>query len=265
MARRRLSRRRLDEAAAEPSEHEQSILAALERLRETTVREVMTPRVDVVALRAPVAGDDVARAVRESGHSRFPVYVDDLDSLEGVLFVKDLFRMNEDVTAASIERRLRKPFLVPEHRRVLDVLAEMRRRRHAFAVVIDEHGGVEGVVTVKDLVSELVGELPDEFDREPEDELVRVDPRRWLADGACPVDRLRDELGAPVPEGDYVTVGGFLFDRFGRIPAEGEVLEHQGWDFRVTEMDRRRIAKVVVRAPSDTIGNGPVGDGSTGK
>lgn len=267
MARGRLRRRaRSEEAPSAPSEHEQSILASLERLRSTTVREVMTPRVDVVALRAPVSPDDVGQAVRQSGHSRFPVYHDDLDSLDGVLFVKDLFRVNEELTPAVIERRLRSPLLVPEHSLVLDVLSDMRRRRNAFAVVIDEHGGVEGVVTVKDLVSELVGELPDEFDRESSGaELVRVDALRWLVSGTCPVDRLRDELAVPVPEGDYVTVGGFLFDRFGRIPAEGEVLEHQGWDFRVTEMDRRRIAQVVVRAPSDTIGPGPAGEGVDGK
>jgi CBS domain containing-hemolysin-like protein len=265
MRRRGLRRRRDEATAAEPTEHEQSILASLERLRSTTVREVMTPRVDLVALRAPVAFEDVRQAVRESGHSRFPVYAGDLDSLEGVLFVKDLFRINEEATPAVISRRLRTPVVVPEHSRVLDVLSEMRRQRNAFAVVIDEHGGVEGVVTVKDLVSELVGELPDEFDREPEAELVRVDARRWLADGGCPVDRLQEELGAPVPDGDYVTVGGFLFDRFGRIPAEGETLEHEGWEFKVTEMDRRRIAQVVLRAPSDTIRPGPDGEGAIGK
>jgi CBS domain containing-hemolysin-like protein len=218
----------------------------------------MTPRVDVVALRAPVTPDDVARAVRESGHSRFPVYGDDLDDLVGVLFVKDLFRSGGAV-------RLRKPFVVSEHRLVLDLLQEMRRRRRAFAVVIDEHGGVEGVLTVKDLVSELVGELPDEFDRPEEDEIVRVDPARWLVDGACPIDRLREEVGAPVPDGKYVTVGGFLFDRFGRIPAEGDVVDFEDWAFRVTEMDRRRVAKVVVRAPSGTLGPGPADDGAIGK
>lgn len=217
----------------------------------------MTPRVDVVALRAPVSADDVARAVKESGHSRFPVYEDDLDSLLGVLYVKDLFR--------SGDVRLRKPFLVPEHRPVLDVLQEMRRGRNAFAVVIDEHGGVEGVLTVKDLVSELVGELPDEFDRPEEADIERVDAERRLVDGACPVDRLRDEVGVPIPDGDYVTMGGFLFERFGRIPDEGDEVEHEGWVFRVTEMDRRRIAKVVLRAPSDTIDLGPAGEGANGK
>lgn len=217
----------------------------------------MTPRVDVVALRAPVSAEDVAQAVKESGHSRFPVYEDDLDALRGVLFVKDLFR--------SGVVRLRKPFVVSEHRPVLDLLQEMRRRRAAFAVVADEHGGVEGVLTVKDLVSELVGELPDEFDPPEEEEIVRVDPARWLVDGACPIDRLREEVGAPVPDGKYVTVGGFLFDRFGRIPAEGETVVHEDWEFRVTEMDRRRIAKVVLRAPSSTIDSGPEANGATGK
>lgn len=206
----------------------------------------MTPRVDVVALKAPVTPEAVSVAVKQSGHSRFPVYRDDLDDLDGVLFVKDMFRSGGSV-------RLRKPLLVPEHRRVLELLQEMRQRHNAFAVVIDEHGGVEGVLTVKDLVSELVGDLHDEFDPDDEDDVVRVDPHRWLVDGACPVDRLQEELGVPVPEGDYVTVGGFLFDRFGRIPAEGDEVDVGGWHFRVTEMDRRRIAKAVVRAPSTSV------------
>ena len=262
----RRGRRTLDPAESlPPGDHEREILLALDRLRDTTAREVMTPRVDVVALRSPVSAEDVARAVKESGHSRFPVYEDDLDKLLGVLFVKDLFRMAEEPSEEAIARRLRRPFHVPEHRRVLDVLQEMRRGRNAFAVVIDEHGGVEGVLTVKDLVSELVGDLPDEFDRPEEDEIVRVDAVRWLVDGACPVDRVRDEVGAPVPDGEYVTVGGFLFDRFGRIPAEGEVVVHDGWHFRVAEMDRRRIAKVVLRAPSDTIDPGPEANGADGK
>lgn len=255
--------RRLRKAAAGSSaeppargaedEHAAVIRAALERLGGTTVREVMTPRVDVVALKAPVSAEDVAVAVKESGHSRFPVYESDLDGLVGVLFVKDLFRSGGAI-------RLRKPFVVPETAPVLSVLSMMRVGRNAFAVVVDEHGGVEGVLTAKDLVSELVGDLPDEFDRPEGADVVRVDESRWLVDGACPVDRLVDELGPfglSLPEGEYVTVGGFLFDRFGRIPGEGDMLVYAGWEFRVTEMDRRRIAQTVVRAPSDTMGDGP--------
>lgn len=252
----RLLRRGPDkpEAEHEPDPQERAILAALTALRDTGAREVMTPRVDVVALPAPVTPEDVNRAVKESGHSRFPVYEGDLDHLVGVLFVKDLFRMAPEVpTSTTIARRLRRPFVVPEAARVLDVLADMRRGRHAFALVVDEHGGIEGVLTIKDLVSELVGDLRDEFDQAEEPEITRVDAARWLVDGQTPIDDLASQVGVTLPEGEYVTVGGFLFDRFGRIPAEGDEVLHEGWLFRVASMDRRRIAKVVVRAPSTTV------------
>lgn len=249
----RRGRRRQHVEAIQPDEQEQEILRALAALRDTSVREVMTPRVDVVALAEPVTFEDVARAVKESGHSRFPVYHGDLDHLIGVLFVKDLFRMGDVPSTDAIARRLRKPLVLPESKRVLEALGEMRGRRNAFGVVVDEHGGVEGVLTVKDLVSELVGELPDEFDR-PEDDLVsRVDASRWLVDGACTLADFEEEIPLQLPEGEYVTVGGFLLDRFGRIPDEADTVVHEGWEFRIAEMDRRRIAKVVVRAPSDTM------------
>jgi CBS domain containing-hemolysin-like protein len=259
---------------------EQFIIDALHDLHDTEVREVMTPRVDVVALSIPLTVDAVTRAVRESGHSCFPVCGDNLDDLIGVLFVNDLFRAgwkvsgsgNEEDSAEGtpagndgemagsagataspdpidISRRLRQPFLVPESGLVLEVLAEMRRQRRAFAVVVDEHGGVEGVLTVKDLLGALVGDLPDEFDPDDEPDVVRVDGSRWLVDGRMSVDDVRDRLDINLPEGEYVTLGGFLFDGFGHIPAEGESLDIDGWELRVTEMDKRRIAKVVARRP----------------
>ncbi len=234
------------------------IIAALDDLRDTTVREVMTPRVDVVALPIPVHAGDVARAVRESGHSRFPVYDDDLDHLTGVLFVNDLFRAGWDVDAGGerpssldISRRLRQPYLLPESRLVLEVLAEMRRDRRAFAVVVDEYGGVAGILTTKDLLAALVGDLHDELDRAEEPDVIRVDRTRWLVDGATSIDELRSRLALDLPEGEYVTLGGYLFDVLGHIPTEGEHHAYRGWDLRVVEMDRRRIAKVVVQAPPE--------------
>ena len=216
----------------------------------------MTPRVDVVGLAIPVRAEDVAEAVRRSGHSAFPVYHDDLDNLVGVLFVNDLLRAGWEVgrngtmapappSPLDISRRLRQALLVPELRLVLEVLADMRRNRRAFAVVVDEYGGVAGVVTIKDLVSELVGELRDEMDVGEEPGIVRVDETRWLVDGGLSIDELHDGLGLELPEGEYVTLGGFLFDAFGHIPEEGERMVHDGWELRVAEMDRRRVAKVV--------------------
>jgi CBS domain containing-hemolysin-like protein len=244
-------------------DQERLILSALEDLRDTSVREVMTPRVDVEGLSIPVHAADVARAVRTTGHSCFPVYDDDLDHLIGVLFVNDLFRTGWEIDGRNgadggapspldISRRLRQPYLVPESRLVLDVLSDMRRDRRAFAVVVDEYGGVAGVLTVKDLIEPLVGQLSDEFDDDEEPEIVRVDVNRWLIDGRTSVDEVHERLGIDLPEGEYVTIGGYLFDGFGHIPTEGEQLTVDGWELRVVELEKRRIAKVLARREPPT-------------
>ncbi len=254
-----------------PSEQERQINRGLAALREATARDLMTPRVDVDALPVPVHFADVARAVLRSGHSHFPVYEDDLDRLLGVLFVKDLFHLDEaggrgtpgteddgNAVPATLDvtGRVRAPYLVPESRSALEILADMRVRRRGFAVVVDEHGGFAGVLTIKDLVSELVGDIRDEFDRSVSPAVVRIDATRFLVDGSCAVGDVRDAVGADIPDGEYVTLGGFLFDAFGHIPTEDEALERGGWSFRVARMDRRRIAKVVLEARAATIGGG---------
>ncbi|HEV2361185.1 MAG TPA: hemolysin family protein [Acidimicrobiales bacterium] len=221
----------------------------------------MTPRVDVMALPAPVRFADVAQAVRRTGHSHFPVYEGDLDRLSGVLFVKDLFHGDKVADGdGDLSKRVRDPFIVPETRNALELLAEMRKLRRGFAVVVDEYGGVAGVVTINDLVSELVGDIRDEYDRSESPSIIRVDQTRYLIDGAVDVDEVRDNIGMLIPDGEYVTLGGFLFERFGRIPDEGDELEWDGYQLRVERMDKRRIAKVVVRAPSATISPGEADD-----
>ncbi|MGA3215407.1 MAG: hemolysin family protein [Acidimicrobiales bacterium] len=265
---RRQARRFVRQPSPQVSEQELQIRKGLESMHNTTAREVMTPRVDVVALEVPVTLNDVTRAVRRSGHSHFPIYQDDLDHLLGVLFVKDLFHPGplgiEAIRAVDdggvrgspvldVARRVREPYVVPESRPALEMLAEMRRARRAFAIVVDEYGGVAGVLTINDLVSELVGDLRDEFDRSSSPAIERVDRSRFLVDGAVGVDEVRSELGIPIPDGDYVTLGGFLLDGFGRIPEEGDELEFAGWTLRVTSMERRRVAKVVMQAPAATM------------
>ena len=238
----------------EASEQERIIIEALADLRDMDVREVMTPRVDVTYLTIPVHADDIARAVRTSGHSCFPVVHDDLDDLIGILFVNDIFRtgkegpLSRDATDPSpleISRKVRQPYIVPESLGVLEALADMRKHRRAVAVVVDEYGGVAGILTVKDLLEPLVGDLHDEFDEVEEPMIVRVDGARWLIDGQTNVDVVRERLGIDLPDGEYVTLGGLLFERFGHIPAEGEQVQVGDWDFRVVEMDKRRVAQVV--------------------
>lgn len=255
--------------APPPSEQEQQITRGLQNLRDATARDVMTPRVDVVALATPVTLTDVVSAVRRSGRSHFPVYDGDLDRLRGVLFVKDVLTIALTDAArsssADLSERLRELYIVPESRSALEILSEMRRRRRGFAVVVDEHGGFAGVLTVNDLVSELVGDLHDEYDRPASPAIVRIDRQRYLVDGSCAIVDLREELGVDIPDGGYVTVGGFLFDAFGHIPEEQESLDALGWTFTVTKMDRRRVAKVVLEAPSATIPSSGTDDGRDGK
>ena len=128
---------------------------------------------------------------------------------------------------------------------VLEALADMRKQRRAVAIVVDEYGGVAGMLTVKDLLEPLVGDLHDEFDEVEEARIVRVDNTRWLIDGQTNVDDVRERIGIEIPDGEYVTLGGLLFERFGHIPAEGETIRVGDWDMRVVEMDKRRVAQVV--------------------
>jgi CBS domain containing-hemolysin-like protein len=246
---------------AEASEQERIIIDALSDLRDMDVREVMTPRTDVTYLTIPVHADDIAQAVRTSGHSCFPVVVDDMDDLVGILFVNDIFRTGRprpngeegggrerdatDPSPLEISRKVRQPYLVPESLGILEALADMRKHRRAVAVVVDEYGGVAGLLTVKDLLEPLVGDLHDEFDEDEEATIVRVDNTRWLIDGQTNVDDVRDRLGIEIPDGEYVTLGGLLFEQFGHIPVEGEQIRVGDWNLRVIEMDKRRVAQVV--------------------
>jgi len=248
------------EAASAPSEQERLITARLASLRDAAALEVMTPRVDVVALEAPVHLADVAAAVRRSGRSHYPVYEGDLDHLLGVIFVKDLFPLlGEDRGEVSpdldVTSRRREPYLLPESRPALEILSDMRRGRRGFALVVDEHGGLSGVITINDLVSALVGELHDEFDRNPAPTVRRIDANRFLVDGQTSVTEARTELGVDIPDGEYVTIAGYLLDAFGHIPEVNDTCELRGVAFKISEMDRRRIAKVVVETPSTTIGS----------
>jgi magnesium and cobalt transporter len=267
-------------APASASEQERIILEALADLRDMDVREVMTPRVDVTYLTIPVHAEDVARAVRTTGHSCFPVVHDDLDDLIGILFVNDIFRTGgrgpglgttgsassgerdaTDPSPLEISRKVRPALLVPETLGVLEALADMRRQRRQVAVVVDEYGGVAGLLTVKDLLEPLVGELHDEFDEEEESEMVRVDNSRWLLDGQTNVDDVRERLGMEIPDGEYVTLGGLLFERFGHIPSEGEEVRVGDWSLKVVEMDKRRVAQVVATFAGDVPPSSPRGRG----
>jgi CBS domain containing-hemolysin-like protein len=178
----------------------------------------------------------------------------DLDEVDGVLFVNDLFRSTTVKraigvslpTASEIARKIRRPLMLPETSDLLESLEEMREQRRTFALVLDEHGGVAGVVSVRDILEQLVGDLSDEFDEDEEPTIVRIRNDRWLVDGQTHVDEVEKELGVVIPEGEYVTIAGFVLDLAGEIPAAGTTYNHGDWTFRVQSVERRRINEIVI-------------------
>lgn len=235
----------LSESSGEIEAAEREIIDALFSLADQPIREVMTPRVDVVSIPAPIDRATVQDVVAATGHSRFPVVANTHDEILGILAVKDVLRLPAGAGSADIARVLRQPTYIPESRPVLAVLQEMRRSRFGFGVVVDEHGGVEGVVTTKDVISELVGSLRDEYDP-TSPAVVPAGPGRWIVDGRIDVDELETEIGRELPRGDYSTVAGLFMDAAGHIPDEGDQVVVEGVVLTALLMDRRRIARLRV-------------------
>ena len=227
------------------SEEKEMISSVLE-FSETIVREVMVPRPDMVTVRADAGLDELAEIVKEYGFSRFPVLDGGIDRVVGMVLAKDLISVlvggESDATVADIKRN---PLYIPETKAVSDLLREMRRNGEHMAVVIDEHGGTAGLVTIEDLLEELVGEIVDEHDEE--DEWVRAEEGGvWFVDGRFPVDDLGDLLGVTLPQEDWDTVGGLVLALAGRVPKVGETLSTEGVDFMVKEVLGHRVSELRV-------------------
>lgn len=239
----------LGERRGEIDSGEREIIERLFSTADQPVRDVMTPRVDMVALLAPVTPGAVREAVATTAHSRYPVVSEEgnLDSILGILYAKDVLSQGRDLSSREIVNLLREPHYAPESAQVMRVLRDLRSRRIGIAVVMDEHGGVDGLVTIKDLVGELVGELQDEYDpRVPMTLPVGADT--WLADGRTPIDEFEAATGASIEDGPYSTVAGLFLYLSGRIPVAGDVVGYEDLVLTVLAMDRRRISKIRVRA-----------------
>ncbi len=239
----------LSAQAGEIDAAEQEIIERLFELADRPVRELMTPRLEVISLQAPVDFEQVRGAVARTSHSRYPVVKagGTLDDLVGVLYVKDWLRHEDPASQETIDpgKLIRDPLVVPESYPILSTLMMMRRNRISLAVVIDEHGGVEGVVTAKDLVSELVGGIQDEHD--PAAPLAfPTGSGRWVVEGRLPMEDLAEMIPRPLPSGPYDTVAGLYLYLAGRIPRPDDTTSVDGINFRVLAMDRLRISRLAV-------------------
>ena len=237
---------------------ERALIANVLRMRGTTADDVMIPRADIVAMPVDVTLDQALEQIRREGHSRLPVFREQLDDIVGMVHIKDVFGYVGRADAFQLERIVRSPLMVAPQMPVLDLLLQMRQARIHLALVVDEYGGIDGLVTIEDLVETITGDIADEHDEE-DTPLVTERPDGTLdLDARLPVDDFETRFGVVLTEeersADIDTVGGLIFTLAGRVPARGEVVTHSsGMEFRVLDADPRRIRRLRARLPSTTV------------
>jgi len=240
------------DAAIGLNPQERALIANVLRLREITADDVMVPRPDIIAMRANVTLDEAIDLLRREGHSRLPVYREHLDDVQGMVHLKDVFAYTGPPSEFAVEKILRKPLMVAPQIGVLDLLLQMRQRHTHLALVVDEYGGIDGLVTIEDLVETIVGDISDEHDE------IEGPMLTERADGALdlnarlPVEEFEAKMGPVLSEderdADIETVGGLVFNLAGRVPAKGEIITHpSGMEFMVLDADARRIRRLRVR------------------
>ncbi len=227
---------------------ERRLLQSIVDFGGTLVREVMTPRPDIVAIREDAKIGDLLNLFREQEYSRFPVFRENLDNIVGFVFVKDLIQLIDQSIPndAPIERLLRPGTFVPETKRVPELLKEFQRKRVQVAIVVDEYGGTAGLVTIEDLLEQIVGDIRDEYDVESEP-IVDEGAGTYVFSAKVSIDEFRERLGVEIEGDGFETVGGYVLARAGRVPSVGETFEIDGLFVEVLEAERRRIHKVRVR------------------
>jgi len=231
------------------AEEERDMINGIFSIRETVAREVMAPRVEMVTvdIRDPI--DEIKRVVMDKGFSRIPVVDESPDAVVGILHAKDIFKLED--TGEKLRSVLREPFYVPESKRVNELLREFRSAKAQFAIVVDEYGGTAGLITLEDVLEEIVGEIHDEYDAEVK-LLEKIGDNVWLVAGRADIGELNEQLGVAIPEEDFETVGGFISALSGKVPETGERLSYENLGFYVTAADARRVKQVrLTVAPED--------------
>ncbi|MFL5947708.1 MAG: hemolysin family protein [Gaiellaceae bacterium] len=231
----------------ELEEDEQEMLYKVFDFADKEVADVMVPRPEVVALSVDLPPEECLAAVIESPYTRYPVYRGSLEHIVGILHVRDLFSTitNGGLRMIKVEELVRPAPMVPETKDLAAMLKEFRRTNQHMAIVVDEYGEMEGIVTLEDLLEEIVGEIEDEFDL-PDESIERVDERTIRIDGTFPIDDFNEQFGRSLPDEDYHTVGGFVFGLLGRQPEPGNEVEHESCRFKVLEVEGSRIERLEV-------------------
>ena len=244
------------EEAGAVNEQDAEMIESVIEFRDRQAGQIMTPRTEIVAVPATATLFEVKETIVHVGHSRLPVYGENIDDIKGVLYAKDLLKLDDKAHFDPVAVMRKVPF-VPETKRVGELLAELRQKQVHIAIVLDEYGGTAGLVTIEDIVEEIVGEIADEYEGAPPQTIRRIDDHTIEADARVRIDELNDELNLRLPEEeDYDTLGGFLFSQMGRIPTVGEEYRHGNARFQILAAEERRIGRVKVELTPAPAGQG---------
>lgn len=223
------------------------LLKSVMEFGDTTVREIMTPRVSMICIPKNATIERLRDLVIEEKHSRIPVFRDRIDNIEGIVIVKDLLEYSNDTHRGdSISSLVRPVFFIPESMKVAELLKEFQKRKQKIAIVVDEHGGVSGLVTMEDLIEEIVGEIQDEYDKD-EVQFIRQNPFDYIVHGDAGVEDLEELFDLELATDNFITVGGLITHRMGRLPEVGEKIEIEDLDLEILEVDQKRIKKLRVK------------------
>ena len=232
---------------------ERRMIYSIFQFGDTLCREIMVPRIDVLALEVKTPLSQAVNVLIESGHSRIPVYDDNIDNVVGLLYAKDLLRWQTNPGEKTTLRKfLRPPYYVPETKKVDELLAEMQAKGTHIAIVVDEYGGMAGLVTLEDIVEEIVGEIRDEYDQKEELLVQKVNDNEYLFRARVSLDDFNDALGTKVTSDQTDTLGGILYADLGRVPIEGDTVQVEDWLLTIEEVRGRRIGKIRARRQSET-------------
>ena len=226
---------------------EREIIDSLLDFSDRPIKEIMTPRVDVLFLSIPVVMEDVRKIVDEKRISRMPISrTESLDDTFGIVYVKDLFNLENEATSVEVENLVKDAIYLPEYTTVLSALNILRENQASFACVIDENGGIEGVITIKDVLSEFVGDLPDEHDERFKG-IKRLGPGQWVVEGKTDIDDFEEFFGLESQESDVATVGGLYLSYSEKLPSVNEKITVHGLELTVSAVDNRRIDSLIVK------------------
>lgn len=244
--------------SCENLEHsKQEMIRGVLRLSELNAREIMIPRVDSFAVKIDTSLKEIVNLISEAGHSRIPIYEDTIDNISGILYAKDLLDFIPDKRKKfDLKKMLHKPLFIPETMPLDELLVEFKKKRQHLAIVIDEYGGIAGIVTMEDILEEIVGDINDEFDETETPEIIKLSKNSYDVDSRMSIDDLNRHIGTDLPTEEFDTIGGLTLDIFGKIPDKDDTIKFENINIKVTDIEGTRINRLIISIHNSRSRNG---------